>query len=173
VGELFLVKVQAFPEDAAPPERDGFDAAVGWEPAWGQFGPPLGKGRSARLARRARVAEQAFESNSVYDYDALVRAALARPQTPYLQFPCVTPSWDNSVRRTHGSAIILKDATPTAYGEWLAQAVERARQLPTGQRLLFINAWNEWAEGNHLEPDQRWGHAYLDATARALARPRG
>jgi hypothetical protein len=36
------------------------------------------------------------------------------------------------------------------------------------ESLVFINAWNEWGEGNHLEPCQKWGRAYLEATRRAL-----
>jgi lipopolysaccharide biosynthesis protein len=46
--------------------------------------------------------------------------------------------------------------------------IERALIQDTQEKIVFINAWNEWAEGNHLEPCQKWGHAYLEATRRVL-----
>jgi hypothetical protein len=55
------------------------------------------------------------------------------------------------------------------YEDWLRRVVDRTMSRYTGdKRIVFINAWNEWAEGNHLEPDLKWGHAYLEATRRAL-----
>ena len=77
-------------------------------------------------------------------------------------------SWDNTPRRRESGHVFLK-GSPEAYGRWLETIVRQTRQLKFGdERLVFINAWNEWAEGNTLEPDQEHGHAYLESTARAL-----
>ena len=62
----------------------------------------------------------------------------------------------------------MRGNDPAIYERWLASAIDRAQSAPEDQRLVFINAWNEWAEGNHLEPCLRWGHGYLEATKRAL-----
>ena len=54
---------------------------------------------------------------------------------------------------------MLHGSTPEAYGAWLRETIRRAAPGESGERLVFVNAWNEWAEGNHLEPGQRWGRA--------------
>jgi lipopolysaccharide biosynthesis protein len=63
----------------------------------------------------------------------------------------------------------LHGASPAAYEEWLRALVTAARLGHPEHRLVFVNAWNEWAEGAHLEPDERFGTGYLEATRRALA----
>ena len=105
------------------------------------------------------------------EYDDLVRRMLEKPAPAYTRYRCVTPGWDNSARRPQGATIFMNN-TPEAYGRWLQEvATAEARSTrPADQQLVFINAWNEWAEGNHLEPDQRWGRAYLEATRAALER---
>ena len=85
----------------------------------------------------------------------------------YTRFPCVTPAWDNTSRRKT-NAVIFKDSTPDLYEQWLRQVIERFVPSSAEENLVFINAWNEWGEGNHLEPCQKWGRAYLDATRNAL-----
>jgi lipopolysaccharide biosynthesis protein len=78
------------------------------------------------------------------------------------------PGWDNTPRRQNDPFVYL-DPSPGAYRAWLEEAIDQTRRHRFGEdRLVFINAWNEWAEGNHLEPDLRYGHAYLQATRDAL-----
>lgn len=68
----------------------------------------------------------------------------------------------------------MQGSTPAAYGAWLAAACERMLAESDPQhRIVFINAWNEWAEGAHLEPDRHFGHAYLAETSRVVARLAG
>jgi hypothetical protein len=64
--------------------------------------------------------------------------------------------------------VIFRDSTPDRYEAWLRAVVDELRPFGPGEDLVFINAWNEWAEGNLLEPCRRWGRAYLEATRRAL-----
>jgi len=94
---------------------------------------------------------------------------LSRPEVAYPRFAGVSPGWDNTPRRGTGAAGI-RDATPAEYQRWLERVLEETITRRQGQdaELVFINAWNEWAEGCHLEPCQQWGRAYLEATAGAL-----
>lgn len=81
--------------------------------------------------------------------------------------PCITPMWDNTARRKHG-AFILKNSNPVLYRKWLKHIIDKFPWDRSKEKFLFINAWNEWAEGNHLEPCQKWGRAYLEATKDCL-----
>jgi lipopolysaccharide biosynthesis protein len=107
----------------------------------------------------------------VFSYPDVVASMLSRPPVPYPRFPCVIPAWDNTARRRNGGATILHGSTPTAYGHWFRAVLadqHTLNQLP--EPIVFLNAWNEWAEGNHLEPDFKWGHGYLRETYEALSR---
>lgn len=88
----------------------------------------------------------------------------------YTLFPCVTPMWDNYVRRRGGGATIYTNSTPQLYENWLASTCENWKVKNGDENLVFINAWNEWAEGNHLEPCEKWGHQYLQATKNVLSK---
>jgi len=104
--------------------------------------------------------------NTIVDYAAYVDRSIERPTLDDATYPVVFPSWDNTVRRT--SATIIENHDAAQYARWLGDAVSRVEARAPDCRLVFLNAWNEWAEGCHLEPDQRHGHAFLDATAATL-----
>lgn len=105
-------------------------------------------------------------TGNVLDYAEVARSYLARDYRTDRVFRTVVPCWDNTAR-TGGRATVLINSTPVNYEAWLRAAVDATvAERPDGERLVFINAWNEWAEGCHLEPDQRLGHAWLQATQR-------
>ncbi|HOS97492.1 MAG TPA: glycoside hydrolase family 99-like domain-containing protein, partial [Deltaproteobacteria bacterium] len=149
---LYLCRVESFASEQTPPEEAGFDAAVEFQPDWSRLGQENGT----------------FPDLHVFDYGTIVERMIDKPQPGYLRFPCVTPSWDNTPRRGR-DGYILHGSTPDLYERWLKEAVHRIRTHAPEEKIVFINAWNEWAEGNHLEPDQAHGHGYLRATQRALA----
>jgi len=85
----------------------------------------------------------------------------------YVRFRGVMPSWDNTPRRQNHSQI-FEHAHPGAYRAWLETVLDETHEQNfSEERVVFINAWNEWGEGNHLEPDKRYGHQFLEATRNA------
>jgi hypothetical protein len=105
--------------------------------------------------------------HSIYSYSEMVASMERKAEANYYRIPCVTPSWDNSARRRE-FARIFYGATPAKYQSWLKNVIQKEQANSQGKGLVFINAWNEWAEGNHLEPCQKWGRSYLEATRSAL-----
>ena len=150
-GELYLAAVQRNALDN--PTAHGFDAAV-------EF-PPLGHAAENRVDR-VDVTNPVFRG-TVFGYASLAAHYLMLPRPPYRQFRGVTPMWDNTARRQNEGMVVV-DSTPELFGVWLGHAIAQTRLRHRGdERLLFVNAWNEWAEGNHLEPDRRYGRRYLEA----------
>jgi lipopolysaccharide biosynthesis protein len=167
LGELFLARVESFGSEHTDPAALGFDAAVEFQPDWAALPRRLHRDVLRRSLWKLGLNRSAYQRHNIYEYAEVMAAMLAKPAPDYLRFPGLTPMWDNTARR-RADGMILRNATPERYEAWLTALVRRLRQRPAEQRLVFINAWNEWAEGNHLEPCQRWGHAYLEATRRSL-----
>jgi lipopolysaccharide biosynthesis protein len=167
IGDLFLGRVESFGDEAGDPVSLGFDAAVEFQPDWKRLGSPLRTGRHWNALRAGRLSNRAYGTHRIYDYDTVVRRMLGDPDPAYLRFRCITPSWDNTPRRI-SNAVILRGSTPELYGTWLQEVIDRAAPKSPEERVVFVNAWNEWGEGNHLEPCQRWGLKYLEATRDAV-----
>ena len=96
-------------------------------------------------------------------YDDVVDTFSELPPPAWVRHEAVFPGWDNTARRQEQLAIVVLGNTPERYEEWLRVVHGRA---PERGGVVFINAWNEWGEGAHLEPDDRWQDAFLRATAR-------
>lgn len=108
-------------------------------------------------------------SGYAVDYAEVATTYLERRYTHANVFRGVFPAWDNTAR-TGNRAVIVLGSDPQNYEHWLAEAIRQTMQdFPGQDRLVFINAWNEWAEGCHLEPDRKYGRAFLEATLTARA----
>lgn len=102
-------------------------------------------------------------------YDEMVDKSLQDTSFDYDVIKAVTPMWDNEARKPNKGMGFI-GSTPEKYENWLKSVCNFAKKNPIQgeHKFVAVNAWNEWAEGAHLEPDQYWGSAYLNATYRAL-----
>jgi hypothetical protein len=142
-------------EDVREPGELGFDASA-------EFVPHL----LSSLLTPQRFGEDGTHIS--YDYEEVVSAYLDRPAVPWPRYPCVATGWDNAPRRQSGEALMLRDASPEGYGRWLAEATRRQTATAGRDGIVFVNAWNEWAEGAYLEPDVAQGRALLEVTKEVL-----
>jgi hypothetical protein len=152
--DVYLCWVESWgpPPGGRGPAAFGLDASVGFMPVNGeQVHAPL----------------ETLRGHRVFDYQSAAEAAIELLDSPWKRFPSVMVGWDNTARRAR-AATIYQGATPAHYEHWLRVTVESLADVRSEENYLFILAWNEWAEGNHLEPDQRYGRAFLEATRSVL-----
>ncbi|HET6990510.1 MAG TPA: glycoside hydrolase family 99-like domain-containing protein [Bacteroidia bacterium] len=171
VGEIYLAFMQSFGNFKDPAEL-GFDAAIEFQPNFSALPKEITIGSGpGNFFKRFSLLKKSDKKQSTHDhvflYDEVVENMLARPQPPYKRFPGVFPMWDNAARRQNG-ATIIHDSSPEKYGYWLKKVVERFKPYSPDENFIFINAWNEWAEGNHLEPCRKWGLKYLEETQKVF-----
>ena len=143
--------------------RKGFDSVLNFRPQLGSLPQAMVDEFSAERLRRNISKHQVYNGTSkIYSYaEALKAMEAAEPVTFENLIPCILVGFDNSPRRgKHG--IMLKDNTPEIFKREFIRVVEKLKNSPGDNNLLFINAWNEWAEGNHLEPDKKYGTGHLE-----------
>jgi Glycosyltransferase WbsX len=152
--DLYLCWVESWgpPPGDQGPTPFGLDASVGFMPLRGdEVHAPL----------------ETLRGHRVLDYQSAAEAEIKHLDRPWKRFPSVMVGWDNTARRARG-ATIFQGATPAHYEQWLQATADSLADVRAEENYLFILAWNEWAEGNHLEPDQRYGRAFLEATRSVL-----
>ncbi len=160
IGEIHLALTQSF--DKNEPSFYGFDAAI-------EFPPILSVPPTVTSAVDLFIDDY---SGQVHDWDCFLDRSHAFVDPGYPLYRSVCPGWDNTARRKSAATVFVNN-TPEKYRRWLENAVaDSTRRFPQrDDRLIFVNAWNEWAEGAHLEPDEALGYAYLEATRAALLPP--
>ncbi|PYR98197.1 MAG: glycosyl transferase family 2 [Acidobacteria bacterium] len=157
IGDIYLALIESFEnaQTLVDPAAFGFDASVEFPPhgVISPIHPPA-------------TLNTDFEG-VVHDYREAALKYLEFTSPAYVRFRTVMPSWDNTARRQNNSNV-FEYASPGAYQAWLEAVLDETHEQNFGEeRIVFINAWNEWGEGNHLEPDKRYGHGFLEATRNA------
>jgi GT2 family glycosyltransferase len=157
---LHLAMTRSF-QDKTSHSAYGFDSAVQFPPHTKSLTPV-----TRLFENRAPVFEGAL-----YDYGstkAVFLQELERTGAAEVLYPGVMPSWDNCARRTT-KAHVWVNSSPESYHDWLSRAADHVQaRRSREEQFLFINAWNEWAEGCHVEPDTKYGFGWLNATRLAL-----
>ncbi|HEX4500171.1 MAG TPA: glycoside hydrolase family 99-like domain-containing protein [Scandinavium sp.] len=154
----------------------GFDAIMDFQPNRNDF--PKNKKTSSQVlvdSARKLLPNTVFQSLKVnvsavnkIDYKQIVAEKTAHKwPTDYVKYPTVFPSWDNTARRK--TPTVIQNNDPDDFRKWLMYAVKSTAAYDSEQQLIFINAWNEWAEGCHLEPDEAMGKTFLEITRSVMS----
>jgi lipopolysaccharide biosynthesis protein len=155
VGELFVLNVDV------DVEFDGLDHALEDAGLDGSLGFPPHNHFLEGVHHHDLEVDDRFEG-TIFSYGAMAKAAEARLRSGLdpSYFPGVMVAFDNTPRR-QWAPDIWYGSNPYTFRRWLAAAVRSVVHRPSDERLVFVNAWNEWAEGAVLEPNDRFGRSYL------------
>lgn len=129
--------------------------------------------RDGRIPRRylSTKLKLALEGNkhelTIWDYEEILPSLLRSNHPEWRDYPLVLPNWDNTPR-SGLRGLVFHDATPEKFRGLLKEAISRVADHPPQERIVFLKAWNEWAEGNYVEPDQKWGRAWLKVISEEL-----
>ncbi len=102
-----------------------------------------------------------------YDYECTVRNYFAPEDSWENVYPTILPQWDRTPRVSSWDGVYV-NATPEKFEQHIRQALDLIKNKEPEHRILFLKSWNEWGEGNYVEPDLQWGHGFLDAIHRAV-----
>jgi len=161
---LYLCSIESYRTKPCDPIEIGFDAALDFHPNTMKYKARISKVKRIYLAGIHKLWHKVWQ---LYDYPSYIKFVLEQPDPGYKRYPCVMPSWDNTARR-YKAATVFVNSDPIKYQQWLTYVLQKFQQFGEKEDFIFINAWNEWAEGNHLEPCLKWGRGYLEATRAAL-----
>ena len=154
IGDIYLVRVESFVSNLDP-TLIGFDAAVEFTPDW----------RNKGFQYKKKILN-GVGFTSVFDYFDTVMKCLTKEEPLYKRFRSVFPSWDNTPRR-NDAGTVFDNSYCDLFEFYLRQiSLETTNKFREEEQFVFINAWNEWGEGCHLEPDVKNGFALLEICRR-------
>ncbi len=159
LGGLYTIACGPF-MDVDEPVRQGFDGMAFIEKPF-DYGTVVSK-RTAFLSH-TNLRRGPYR----YTY-ADTCTSKAPPGIATNAIPCVWPNWDDTPRRGR-DGVVAVGSSPARFEGQVATAVDMARRAPESEQMILVKSWNEWAEGNYLEPDQEFGLGWLEALARGLA----
>jgi lipopolysaccharide biosynthesis protein len=153
----------------------GFDAGMIFEPSYADMDISAHKlnyfdkfGKALFLLKLRKKLPLVYLHNRL-DYLKYVNYRISHDQVYNFKcYPSVFPGWDNSSRRKNGGGNIFVNSLPAYFKKWLKHCISRFIPYSDDENFIIVNAWNEWAEGNHLEPCNKWGRQYLEAVKEAV-----
>lgn len=172
IGEFLFIAHVAHRKEAEILRGEGAEALLGVNGPYGgsfdaamdsQYRKPVYEGFDGKAKFLLR---KAARLPNLYSYADAVRTAFGEYDRDERVFPEIFPRFDHSPR-SHGKELIYVGDTPELFEEYVCSAIEHVRNKGEERQLIFIRAWNEWGEGNYLEPDLTSGRGYLEAIRRA------
>lgn len=125
------------------------------------------KGRYRFLLHRLLNNKAGFSYVRKFDYKEVMENYYVPEDAWENVYPSLVPQWDRSPR-AGGLNGVYVNSTPQRFGEAIEKALELVRNKSDEHKILFLKSWNEWAEGNYVEPDLKYGHGYLDALRNSI-----
>ncbi|MGI8584346.1 MAG: glycosyltransferase WbsX family protein [Chitinophagaceae bacterium] len=176
--ELYITRFESFGSEGTEYLKVGFDAAIEFQPhkTIVDINQKLNRSLKKRLydklndkLKKVGLNYNDIYKNQIIDYKKFIKTSMdtAYNKKDYKKYRCVMPGFDNTARKKN-DYVLLKGSTPALFETWCIQVLSNFKPYSKEENLFFINAWNEWAEGNHLEPCSKWEHGYLEAFKRAL-----
>ncbi len=108
-----------------------------------------------------RLYRELYSKPLVYLYKDVIKQLTPPLKKDFDQYPCVIPNWDNTPR-SGVRGFVFHNSTPELFRIHLKEAIAQVYEMPNDKKVVFVKSWNEWAEGNYLEPDQKFGKAFLE-----------
>lgn len=169
VGDLHIVGMHM--EPSWDTRSNGYDAMVqNWIPR-NQYQHRTFWDKVAGRILKVNTAQRRREKYQLPDMVSFEKYVEQYPQTPLRvdEYPMVYSDWDNTPRAGR-DGWLFRGTTPALFEALCFKAFTATNNKPTGEKIVILKSWNEWAEGNYLEPDSKYGHAYLQAFQNALER---
>jgi hypothetical protein len=139
------------------PEEHGFDAVT---PKVNFHAAAMGEMKYFRKIKRL-IRRLMRHPENIYSYKKIMKHLLVHEAYLENVHPCIIPNWDNTPRCAR-NGVVLHKSRPDLFEVHLQAAMRQVDHKPEDKKLIFVKSWNEWAEGNHLEPDLKYGLNYLE-----------
>lgn len=163
--DIYIIGVEHNHKDGSRYKDMGFDSSMDFQPvSFNEYRDTnlyfLFYRLLAYISKKLRIP---FKIPLIISYKQYVKYKISEPLPSYKMYPCVSPGWDNSPRRVGRTFTVFIGSTPILFKKWMQSTIKKYKSFSDQENFVFINAWNEWAEGNHIEPDIKWGRAYIEA----------
>ena len=130
-------------------------------------GEMIAQGKIWRNIKKAIHKKFSFLPPTTLNYPKIVKYFFAPEDNWENIFPTIMPNWDRTPRAGKAEEIYV-NSTPENFQDHIEDAINFIKNKDSEHRILFLKSWNEWGEGNYVEPDIKYGHAYLEAIKKSI-----